>query len=137
MPPESFSVALVRRDASGTPVSPEAPTLTAEGAEVRAGPPQPPLSTFLVNVTGSFLLALVAVVIFESLPPGHDNWYLLLGTGFCGGYTTFSTLEWETFKLVRDGSWPLALLNVLGSCVAGFVAVLLGVAVASLLFSRR
>jgi hypothetical protein len=48
VPPESFSVALVRRDAAGTPVTPEAPTLTAEGAEVRAGVPQPPLSTFLV-----------------------------------------------------------------------------------------
>ncbi len=48
MPPESFSVALVRRDGSGRPLAPESPTLSAEGADVRAGAPQPPLSTFLV-----------------------------------------------------------------------------------------
>ena len=49
VPPESFSVALVRRDSSGAPASLEAPMLAAEGASVRAGPLQPPLSTFLIT----------------------------------------------------------------------------------------
>ena len=89
---------------------------------------------------GSFILAGAAVIILERLPPRHQDWYLLIGTGFCGGFTTFSTFEWETFKLIRDGSWIYAFANVFGSILAGFVGVLLGVIMADLmfiLFTRR
>ena len=87
-----------------------------------------PYGTMFINVTGSFILGAAATLIYEYLRPEYGNLYLLIGWGFCGGYTTFSTFEWETLKLVRDGSWEYALANVVASVVAGFIGVVLGVA---------
>jgi CrcB protein len=96
-----------------------------------------PWGTFAINVSGSFILGMAAVLVLERLPPQYQGWYLLVGTGFCGGYTTFSTFEWETFRLVRDGSWWFALANVIGSVLAGFAAVLLAVTFSRALWPRH
>jgi CrcB protein len=95
-----------------------------------------PLGTFVINVSGSFILGVAAVIIRQKLPPEYGYLYLLLGTGFCGGYTTFSSFELETFHLLTTGNWPVAVVYVLASVFAGFVGVILGVALVNRLYSR-
>ena len=102
-----------------------------------AGAADFPYGTLLINVTGSFVLGAAAVLVPARVPAAQQaHWYLFVGTGFCGGYTTFSTFELETLHLVRDGQWGLALLNVLVSSLAGFAAVVLAVKLASLAVPR-
>jgi fluoride exporter len=96
-----------------------------------------PYGTLVVNVAGCFIVGCAAAVILERLPPEYRDWYLLIGTGFCGGLTTFSTFEWETYRLIRDGSWWFALANVCGSVIAGFIGVLLGVVLIGLILPRN
>ena len=85
-----------------------------------------PLGTLVINVTGSFLIGFLMTVLTERL---HLDpvWRLLLVVGFLGGYTTFSSFEWETFTAVRDGALWNGMLNVVSSVMLGYVAVWLGV----------
>lgn len=73
--------------------------------------------TFVINVSGSAALGLVAAVFKDRAGTG----FLLLGTGFCGGYTTFSTFSLEVTEFLRRGRWDLALAYVGTSVLAGFL----------------
>jgi CrcB protein len=82
-----------------------------------------PWATLLINVSGSVVLGLVAAAYLGHPDPARRNWYLLLGTGFCGGFTTFSTFSYEAMKLMQDGRPGSAAAYVLASVVAGLVGV--------------
>jgi CrcB protein len=88
-----------------------------------------PVGTMVVNITGCFLIGLVMTLLTERLEP-HPYWRLALVVGFLGGYTTFSSFEWETYSAVRDGGFWIGLANVVGSVVLGYAAVWLGAALA-------
>jgi fluoride exporter len=85
-----------------------------------------PWATLFVNVMGSAFLGFVFS--FSVAKPGtiDPNLRLLLTTGFCGGFTTFSSLAWETFSLAQKGDTTLAIANVLGNLLIGGIAVCLG-----------
>ncbi len=88
-----------------------------------------PLGTFVINVSGSFLIGLLMPLLTERFIV-NPQWRLLLVVGFLGAYTTFSTFEYETGALLKDGQWLYAGLNVMGSVVAGFIALKIGEVIA-------
>lgn len=84
-----------------------------------------PLATFSINVTGSFLIGLLMMV-FLNRPSIPANWRLFLVTGILGGYTTFSSFEWEMFASLRGGALAIALSYAAASVVVGLIGVWLG-----------
>jgi len=84
-----------------------------------------PLGTFVVNISGSFLIGLLMSFFTEKFMVSPQV-RLFLVVGFLGAYTTFSTFEYETGNLLKDGEWSIALANVILSVIAGFVALKLG-----------
>ena len=85
-----------------------------------------PLATFLINVTGCFILGYFATLAAQRMAV-DPLWRLFIATGFVGAYTTFSTFEYETFRSFQDGELLMAGLNVALSVAIGFVFVWLGV----------
>ncbi len=90
-----------------------------------------PWGTFVINVTGSFLLGLITgAALYHGFRGAPKLW---LGTGFCGAYTTFSTFTFETVRLFEEGDTFDGLLNVGLSVVLGCAAAALGLALAGVL----
>ena len=89
-----------------------------------------PAGTWVINITGSFILGLLTgLAAHHGLPA---NVVTVVGTGVCGGYTTFSTFSFETLRLTEDGSGILALGNIITSITAGLAAAALGLGAALL-----
>ena len=85
-----------------------------------------PYGTFIINVTASFLVGLILTLLAERTH-WSPNWRYFIPIGFIGGYSTFSTFEYETFRSFQDGEVLMAGLNIVLSVIVGFVSVWLGV----------
>jgi len=85
-----------------------------------------PWGTWVVNISGCFVIGLLTTVLTERFLP-HPALRVALTVGFVGAYTTFSTFAYESFRLGQDGALGLAALNVATSILAGFVAVWAGI----------
>jgi CrcB protein len=89
-----------------------------------------PLGTFVINVTGSFLIGALMTLLTERFDP-HPYWRLFLVVGILGGYTTFSSFEYECFGAVRDGARWMGMLYMAGSVLFGYAGVWLGAMLAA------
>jgi CrcB protein len=89
-----------------------------------------PYGTFVINVTGSFIIGFFLAFAQEraALSP---YWRLFFAVGFVGGYTTFSTFEYEGIRLLQDGEMLLASVYLIGSVVTGGIAVFGGIVLGS------
>lgn len=85
-----------------------------------------PYGTLTVNIAGSLIIGIIYGLMDRSslLSP---EWRIFLATGFCGGFTTFSTFSYETLTLIRDGEYAFAGLYVGGSFIVGLLAVIAGI----------
>lgn len=89
-----------------------------------------PWGTILINLSGSFALGLLTGLAGGRLVP--EAWHLVLGTGFLGGYTTFSTASFETVRLLQERRWAIGALNGVGVLVCATAAAGLGLWVGGL-----
>lgn len=88
-----------------------------------------PLATFLINITGCFVLGYFSTIAAERMAV-DPLWRLMIATGFVGAYTTFSTFEYETQRLTASGAALWAAVNVIASVGVGYAAVQLGIILA-------
>lgn len=86
-----------------------------------------PTGTFIINITGAILLGLLS-----SLDAGKNS-YLLLGDGFLGAYTTFSTFMYEGFNLFQENEKMNAFVYILGSLIIGLIGYFAGTELGNLI----
>ncbi|MEP7340743.1 MAG: fluoride efflux transporter CrcB [Acidobacteriota bacterium] len=94
--------------------------------------PKYPYATFFVNITGSLLIGFLAEL-FDARMPVSPELRAALLVGVLGGYTTFSSLSFETLSLMRDGKLGIAMLYSLGSLALGLTATWTGVRLAQMI----
>jgi CrcB protein len=85
-----------------------------------------PFATLAVNIVGCFLIGLI----FAFADRGNlltPEWRIFLTTGFCGGFTTFSTFSYESLRLLQDGEYLYVAAYVLISVIVGLAATFLGI----------
>ncbi len=92
-----------------------------------------PWGTFIINISGAFLLGLISTVSFPLLhiPSAYKT---VITIGLIGAYTTFSTFSFESFNLISEGSFLEAFLNLFLSPFLGILTALLGIEIAKALF---
>jgi fluoride exporter len=88
-----------------------------------------PWATFVVNLAGAYVLGWSTTRLAERVAPTR-YWRLLLGTGFCGALTTFSTFQVETIRLARDGFVEIALSYAATSLALGMACAIAGTVLA-------
>jgi fluoride exporter len=83
-----------------------------------------PFGTYAVNIAGCIILGVLLQVAAGRF---SDPVKFLMTTGFCGGFTTFSTFSYESFRLMQTGLWLRAATNIVASVVGGLVAIWIGI----------
>ncbi len=81
-----------------------------------------PWGTFLVNITGSFIIGIILSLSSRNVLI-NDDLRLFLAVGFCGGFTTFSTFAWENLQALQSGNFGIAILYTVLSFTVGLLAV--------------
>jgi CrcB protein len=92
-----------------------------------------PLATFLINVSGSLAIGILAGWLSTRGEAG-EQWRLFLGVGVLGGFTTFSAYSLETVRMIERNDWLGASTYSIGSVLAGLVAVAIGMGLAKRVF---
>ena len=90
-----------------------------------------PLGTWLINLSGSLLLGLLLGLLSHAPSRLSTETSLLLGTGFCGAYTTFSSFAFETIQLWRQACYHQAVINLVSQPICGVFAAWLGLILGS------
>ena len=91
-----------------------------------------PYGTLLINITASFIIGFF-LAFAQDRAALSPNWRLFVAVGFVGGYSTFSTFEYESVRLMQDGQMLLAAIYMAGSVAAGLVATITGITLGSLI----